>query len=178
MLTVLVRDDAVAAPDPRASQAEVEEQREQGAVLGGEALQDDAVAQLVRILWCQDDLGVPGRRFLISVIEGIGGPVARGGLRQLLGHWDPNVRGESAAGLGRSRAKEAMPALLGLLDDEAVYLTRVSTDPHAEDPILVRDKAVEALEAITGTVRGKGEPARERARAWRSWMEGHLQDAR
>ena len=63
-----LRDDAVAAPDPRASQAEVEDQREEGAVLGGEALQDDAVAQLVR--------GAAGQGRALGRGDGDGGEAA------------------------------------------------------------------------------------------------------
>lgn len=133
------------------------------------------VPHLVRTLWCRDDIAPPGRRFLIAVIAGIEGPGAQHGLVQLLVHWDPNLRGESAAILGRRHARNALPALLGMLDDEAVYLMRVRTDPHTEEAIFVRDKVVEALEEITGTVLARGQSSREKVSAWKAWLDGRLQ---
>jgi HEAT repeats len=132
------------------------------------------VPHLVRMLWCQDELAVPAGRFLLGVIEGIQAPEANRGLRALLSHPDPNLRGESAAALGRRKAAEAMIALLDLLDDEAVYALEVRTHPRTETPILVCDKAVEALEAITGTVRARGAPSHDKVAAWRWWRDQRL----
>ena len=133
-----------------------------------------AVPYLVRTLWCGDDTASPRRRFLLGVIAGIDGPGAQLGLVRLLFHWDPNVRGESAAILGKRRARDALPVLLSALDDEAVYLTRVSTDPHTEEAILVRDKVVEALEEITGTVLARGQSSRDKVSAWKAWRDERL----
>jgi hypothetical protein len=139
-----------------------------------EEIGSPAVEHIVRALWCRTELTLLARQFFVSEVNRIPGQVAMRGLIQLLSHWEPFTRGESAACLGMRRSPEAIPALLGLLDDESIYLTTTSTDPAREDPIAVQVKAVEALEAITGRTRGSGQSPKERVGAWARWRASRL----
>jgi hypothetical protein len=123
---------------------------------------------------CDERVGFQARRFFLMVVAKLDCPEARRGLIQLLSHWDANVRGESAAWLGRRRERQAIPALLGLLEDDEVYLMIGRTDPATETAIPVSEKAAEALEAITGTVRAQGAAPAKKVQAWLLWRDDRL----
>lgn len=69
----------------------------------------------------------------------------------LLADSDPYVLGLAVSYLGKRRYRPVIPHLIKLLDDRGVFVTTIQTDPDREEPELVRDKAMEALQAITGT---------------------------
>ena len=131
-----------------------------------------AVPHIVRALWCREQLQIPGRLFLVSILADTDSSEAVRGLIQLLSHWDPSVRAEIAGRLGKRPAMEAAFPLTMLLDDEAVAFSRVTTDPHTEEVILVRDRAVVALEQTTGRVLSPGGSYKEKAAAWMQWRRG------
>lgn len=135
-----------------------------------------AVPHIVRALWCREQLQIPGRLFFISALAAIQSSEVLAGLIQLLSHWDPAVRADSAGRLAKLRAPEAVLPLTILLDDEAVASKRVTTDPHTEEPILVRDRAVLALEETTGRVLLQGGSYKDKAAAWMRWQRRAMTD--
>ena len=92
-------------------------------------------------------------------------------LVELLAESDPYVRGLAISYLCKRRYRAAVPHLIKLLDDRGVFVTTIKTDPDREEPELVRDKAMEALQAITGKRMSMRATQDERARAWLRWWE-------
>lgn len=104
-------------------------------------------------------------------------------LIELLSSESPYVRGFAAISLGQRKLRIAVPQLIKLLEDKGIYLTR-NTISHLytrgnkdaevvveENHILVRDKAVEALESITGLRLAKKKSGETKAKAWLGWWQ-------
>lgn len=129
--------------------------------------------KILEVMHNDSRLGPIEKAFLVAVIGRSKGKDSFAALTVLLSDDDPYVRGLAASYFGERRHKPAMANLVGLLEDKGVYLTRTRTHPASEEPIFVRDKAIEALEAIT---RKKLEPEAagdERAKAWQQWWLRH-----
>jgi hypothetical protein len=126
------------------------------------------VLQMIR-----DDggLGTIKKTFLIDVIARSRTEQSASALIELLTDRDPYVRGLAVSYLGKRKYGAAIPHLVKLLDDKGVFVTRVRTDPDREDPVLVRDKAIEALQAITGKAMDARATQDEQAKAWVRWWE-------
>ena len=117
-----------------------------------------------------DEVPVGVRMFgLFGFISSIEGESANGALIELLSARIPFLRGQSAGEIGRRKVKAAIPNLIHLLDDKEICLTTSITDPYRERHTLVRDTAIDALEAITGKKLSKNRSYEEKAKAWAGW---------
>lgn len=92
------------------------------------------------------------KAFLVDVIVRITGEESVSALITLLSDDDPLLRGLGADSLGKRRSRSAIPNLIRLLSDHGVYKTVAYTDPASEHAVLVRDVAIESLQAVTGTI--------------------------
>jgi hypothetical protein len=106
---------------------------------------------------------------LFGFISSIQGESANRALIELLSARIALLRGQSAGELGRRKVKAAIPNLIQLLDDKEICWSKTITDPYREEHTLVRDVAIDALEAITGKKMEKRRNYEERAKAWARW---------
>lgn len=113
-------------------------------------------------------VGVPMFR-LFGFISSIEGETADKALVELLSAKIAFLRGQSARELGRRKNKAAIPNLIQLLKDKDIYLTTSITDPYREEHTLVRDVAIDALEAIAGRTLKEHRSYEEKAKAWVRW---------
>jgi hypothetical protein len=128
-----------------------------------------AFSSILLMIRGDSGLGTIKKTFLIDVIARSKTRESGSAMIALLTDSDPYVRGLAVSYLGKRRYRPAMAHLVALLDDKGVFVTTIKTDPEREEPELVRDKAIEALEAIT---RMKLTPKRtgdEKAKAWQQW---------
>lgn len=153
---------AVNRPFPR----EAESTRQQLAALGAPAL-----PFIIENIRANASLTPIKKAFLVDVIAGMNGSQSAATLISLLDDPDPYVRGMAASYLGKRRLKDAVPHLVGLLNDKEVYKTVVRTDPAAEEDILVRDIALEALRATTRIALARRSSKDEQAKAWLHWWQ-------
>lgn len=153
---------AISRPFPK----EAEASRKQLLALGTPAI--PFIAEAVR---SSEYLTPIKKVFLIDVMAGIKGQQLGPALVSLLVDDDPLVRGQAAAHLGKQRLKAAIPHLINLLNDRGVYKTTVQTDPAAEQAVLVRDVAIEALQSATGIALAQWSSKDEQVRAWLCWWQ-------
>lgn len=130
-----------------------------------------AFPHILRAIRDDSVLGPIKKAFLIDVIGKSRTQEAASALTELLSYSDAFVRGLAVSHLGKRRYKPAIPYLVHLLDDKEVFVTNMQTDPDRNEPVLVRDNAMEALQAITGRTMDAGATQDERARAWVRWWE-------
>lgn len=130
-----------------------------------------AFPYLLCIIRDDRELGTIKKTLLIDAIARDETEKADSALVELLAESDPYVRGLAISYLGRRRYRPAVPNLIKLLDDRGVFVTTIKTDPYREEPELVRDKAMEALQAITGKRVATHATQDKRARAWLRWWE-------
>lgn len=109
------------------------------------------------------------KAFLVDVIGRITGEESDSTLISLLSDNEPHVRGLAATYLGKRRVRAAIPNLINLLNDQDVYITITYTDPASEHPVLVRDVAIESLQAVTGTVLAPQGSKEQQAQEWVRW---------
>lgn len=150
----------ISRPFPR----EAEASREQLMALGS-----PAIPWIVEAIRSDAKLTPIKKAFLVDVISRISGRDASSTMIRLLEDDDPFVRGLSASRLGELRSGTAIPHLIRLLHDKEVYQTVVQTDPAAEQDILVRDVAIEALRATTGMALAERDSKDEQVKAWTHW---------
>ena len=130
---------------------------------------EPAVPFIVEIIQSDPNLDPVKKAFLIDVIASIHGEKSDAGLVSLLSDGDPYVRGLAVSYITKRKLQAAIPHLISLLEDKAVYKTVVHTDPSSTQVVLVRDVAIEALQATTGiAVRPRGTKD-EQVRAWMRW---------
>jgi HEAT repeat protein len=111
------------------------------------------------------------RAFLGWFLVKIPGPEVDAALIQLLTDPSARIRGLIAEVLGVRCTRGAVPALVGCLSDTHetdLVLVRTDLIPR-QIPILVRDRAVWALEGITGQSLRPSGSDEDKAEAWRSW---------
>lgn len=113
-------------------------------------------------------VGVPMFR-LLGFISSIESETANKALIELLSAKGAFLRGQSASELGRRKNKVAIPNLIQLLNDKEIYLTTTITDPYREEHTLVRDVAIDALEAIANRKLKEHSGYEEKAKAWVRW---------
>jgi HEAT repeat protein len=130
-----------------------------------------AFPHILRAIRDDNGLGPIKKAFLVDVIGKSRTKEAPSALTELLSYSDPFVRGLAVSHLGKRKYKQAIPYLVKLLDDKDVFVTNIKTDPERSEPVLVRDSAMEALQAITGRTMDAGATQDERARAWLRWWE-------
>lgn len=130
-----------------------------------------AFPYLLRIIREDPGLGTIKKTLLIDAIARDETEKGASALVELLAESDPYVRGLAISYLGKRRYRPAISHLIKLLDDRGVFVTTIKTDPYREEPELVRDKAMEALQAITGKRMDRRTTQDERARAWVRWWE-------
>lgn len=133
------------------------------------ALGPPAIPWIVEAVRSDVNLMPIKKAFLIDVISRISDRDASSAMIRLLEDDDPFVRGLSASRLGGLRSRTAIPHLIRLLHDKEVYQTVVQTDPAAEQDILVRDVAIEALRATTGMALAERDSKYEQVKAWTYW---------
>lgn len=134
-----------------------------------------AFPHILRAIGSDSGLDPIKKAFLIDVIGRSRAKESARTLIALLSDSDPYVRGLAASYFGRRKDKTAIAQLVRLLDDKGIYATRTRTDPVSEEPILVRDKAIEALEAITRSKMKPEATGDEQAKAWQQWWLKHQQ---
>ncbi|HET8625018.1 MAG TPA: HEAT repeat domain-containing protein [Gemmatimonadales bacterium] len=133
--------------------------RRNGALSALERQGPYAVPHLVELLSSTDSDVV---MFALQVLARIGDPVSTARILPLLQHADANVAQAAVEALGRMRARDAVPALLGLLNNSVwLQLAAVNAlgeigDPRGTAPLLalvpdsfVAEQAVRALQRIT-----------------------------
>lgn len=130
-----------------------------------------AFPHILRAIREDDGLGPIKKAFLVDVIGKSRTKEAASALTELLSYSDPFVRGLAVSHVGKRRYKPAIPYLVKLLDDKNVFVTNMQTDPDRNEPVLVRDNAMEALQAITGRAIDARATQDERAKAWLHWWE-------
>src|SRR4029453_17153475 len=82
----------------------------------------------------------------------------------------PSLRGYAVSSVGTRKLEAAVPRLAGLLQDREVYLHVVVNDGVDYD-VLIREKAIEALESITLLVLEKKGSQDKKVRAWLRWWQ-------
>jgi|GEM_PF-3497096 len=135
------------------------------------ALGPSAFPYVLRIVREDAGLGMIKKTFLIDVIARSKTKQSGSALIELLTDTDPYVRGLAASYVDKRRYRAAVPHLIKLLDDKGVYVTQLQTDPERHEPVLVRDKVMEALQGITGRTMDTRSTQDERAAAWVRWWE-------
>jgi hypothetical protein len=130
-----------------------------------------AFPYLLRIIREDPGLGTIKKTLLIDAIARDETEKGASALVELLAESDPYVRGLAISYLGKRRYRPAISHLIKLLDDRGIFVTTIKTDPYREEPELVRDKAMEALQAITGKRMDRRTTQDERAGAWLRWWE-------
>lgn len=153
---------AVSRPFPK----EAEASRKQLEALGA-----PAIPLIVEVVRSGTNLTPIKKAFLIDVIASMSGQQPDSALIGLLADGDPHVRGMAASYLGKQRLKAAVPHLINLLNDKEVYKTIVQTDPAAEQDILVRDVAIEALQSTTGIALAQQGSKDQQVKAWLRWWQ-------
>ncbi len=137
------------------------------AVAAFQAIGQPACPVLASII-LKNELEFPVKRRLFSVIEKTHGQKSDDAVLAILEGPQPHFRGLAAAEAGRRSLKQAVPKLIEMLTDDAVYMTIVQTDPATERTIRVSDAAITALEAITGK-KMKNKTKEEKIRMWQDW---------
>lgn len=128
-----------------------------------------AIPYILAVVESDSKMNPIKKTFLIDVIATIGDESSMSALMDLLSYNDPHVRGVAATHLGEQKSTAPLPKLIGLLNDKEVYKTVVYTDPSSEQPVLVRDVAIDALQAITGRVLARQGTKQQQAQAWARW---------
>ena len=148
----------------RAFPQEAESSRKQLIALGV-----SAIPFIVEIVQSGANLTPIKKAFLIDIVASLKGQQSASALTSLLGDTDPYVRGLAATYAGKQRLKVAVPHLVNLLNDKEVYKTIVQTDPFTERDVLVRDVAIETLQAIAGIALAQRGSKDEQVKAWLRW---------
>lgn len=108
-----------------------------------------AFSSILRMIRDDSGLGTIKKTFLIDVIARNKTRESGSALIELLTDSDAYVRGLAVSSLGKRSYRPAVPHLVKMLDDKGVFVTTIKTDPERGEPVLVRDKATEALQTIT-----------------------------
>jgi HEAT repeat protein len=136
-----------------------------------EELGPPALPVIVDIVQTDEHSTPMKKAFLIGIIGQVRAKQADPCLIDLLSDKDPFVRGSAAFWLGKRKHKAAIPKLVDLLGDKEPYITNVRTDPYREQVIFVRDKAIEALQAIVGIALAEPGNRNAQAKAWLRWWQ-------
>jgi hypothetical protein len=133
-----------------------------------------AAPYIVEVIGSRDDLHPIRKTFLIDILAGICGTEVENALFSLLSDKDPYVRGLTTTYLAKRKLKSSIPYLINLLDDQGIYKTINQTDAGITRDILVKDVAIDALEATTQMVLAPKGSRGQQARAWLRWwrMQG------
>lgn len=102
------------------------------------------------------------------------------GLAQITEDRKPLYRCLALQALAEVRSEETLAVVISKLDDSAVCMKTVSTDPAGEEEIFVSDEAVRALERITGLSFEEECPTYRKHRAtqpWKQWWEKQRRSA-
>lgn len=132
---------------------------------------ENGIPFIAEIIQSDVNLNPIKKAFLMDVIASIPGEKSEGALIALLSDLDPYVRGLAISYISNRKLRAAIPSFIPLLSDHAVYKTVVQTDPSSERNILVRDAAIEALQAISETVLASNSSREKQAKAWRAWWD-------
>ena len=135
------------------------------------ALGDPAIPFVLEILQSDQKPIIPVRLALLSFIAEMQGENSNSALMALFSHNESHVRGFATVELGRRKLERAIPKIVGLLNDEGIYMSFMITDPYREEHKLVRDVAIEALQSITGKTLAKGKSREAQIKAWRRWWQ-------
>lgn len=91
-------------------------------------------------------------------------------LRQLADDENPVYRCLALQSLVELKARDALPVLVGKLNDQAVCMKITSTDPAREGDVYVSDEAVRLLEQVTGQSFEQESAGGHRAtKPWKEW---------
>jgi hypothetical protein len=87
---------------------------------------------------------------------------------------DPIYRCAAIRSLTSIASKSTIPVLINKVDDHAVCMQILSTDPARATDVWVSDQAISALEQITGNIfRDKPSNAHRPSRPWKEWWTKH-----
>jgi len=128
-----------------------------------------AVPFILEAIESEPEMNPIKKTFLVDVMASIHQESSVSGLMGLLSSNDPYIRGLAATYLGKQKVRASVPKLINLLNDKEVYKTTVYTDPLSEKPVLVRDAAIDALQAVTGKVLARRGTKDQKAQAWIRW---------
>ena len=132
---------------------------------------EDAIPFVLEIVQSDVNLDPIKKAFLIDVVASIRGEKSGLALISLLSDSDPYARGLAATYIDNRKLRTAIPYLIALLNDQAVYKTIVQTDRNIERNILVRDVAIDALQGVTGKVLASHSSREKQAKAWQAWWD-------
>lgn len=131
----------------------------------------DRVPFLLEILKIGHKLSLPTRLALISIIADTPGQDSSLALIQLLQSTDTSERGQTIKLLAKYPYKEAIPKIIALLDDKAIFAVQVSTDPYTEIPVRINDLALETLRSLAGKKLAHNESKEKQILAWKKWWQ-------
>lgn len=135
------------------------------------ALGPPATPFIVEFIAAHENLHPIKKTFLVDIIAAMKGEQADSALLELLSDNDSYVRGLAVTYLGKRKLTSSIPYLIKLLSDKEVYKTINQTDPAAEQDVLVRDVAIEALQATTGVALAHRDSKEEQVKAWLRWCQ-------
>jgi len=97
-------------------------------------------------------------------------PESEHSLNNLADHASPQFRCPALQALVELKSQDAIPMLIGKLNDHSVCMQTVSTDPAREDDVYVSDEAVRLLEKVTGQRFDRESIGSHRStRPWEKW---------
>lgn len=126
---------------------------------------------LVSVLNREEKFSLPKRLFIFDLFEENVSASEVDLVLSLLENSSTQIRGRAVIFSGAKKLDTAVPYLITLLKDEAVYLTRVQTDPYREENVLLKTLALVELERITGKVPPPKLKEKDLIKFWEKWWK-------
>ena len=119
------------------------------------------------------------RSHAIALLATFRAPLSGSALEQLTDDSNPKYRCLALQSIVELKSRSAVPVLIGKLDDQAVCMKSVSTDPGEEHQVYVSDEAVRLLEQVTGQSFDKESTSGHLAtKPWKDWWAEQKATAR
>jgi hypothetical protein len=110
------------------------------------------------------------RSHAIALLATFTAPLSGSALEQLANDTDPKYRCLALQSIVELKSRSAVPVLIRKLDDHAVCMKSISTDPGEEHQVYVSDEAVRLLEQVTGLSLDKDSTGGHMAtKPWKDW---------
>ncbi len=110
------------------------------------------------------------RSHAIALLATFTAPLSGSALEQLTDDSNPKYRCLALQSIVELKSRSAVPVLIRKLDDRAVCMKSISTDPGEERQVYVSDEAVSLLEQVTGQSFDKESTGGHSAtKPWKDW---------